>query len=123
MWLDYDLITAFSNPCCVAYKLFMFYMYFIFSPKGAFGVPVAYERSFRYKLGQFRYLCQSAVLQGHVKINVTRATLFEDSFHQVSWHKGGGGCGEVKRRIIGKKITVCRHWCRIFNFGGTHDYS
>lgn len=53
------------------------------SPKGAFGVPVAYERGFRYKLGQFRYLCQSAVLQGHVKINVSRNTLFEDSFHQV----------------------------------------
>jgi len=26
-------------------------------PVGAYGVPVQYERSFRWKLGQFRYLC------------------------------------------------------------------
>lgn len=26
-------------------------------PKGQFGVPIQYERSFRWKLGQFRYLC------------------------------------------------------------------
>ena len=53
-------------------------------PKGAFGVPIQYERSFRWKLGQFRYLCQSNALPGHVKINVTREGLFEDSFQQVS---------------------------------------
>jgi len=53
-------------------------------PKGAFGVPIAYERSFRWKLGQFRYLCQSNSLPSHVKISVSRQnTLFEDSFHQV----------------------------------------
>eukprot|EP00057_Strongylocentrotus_purpuratus_P028118 XP_011682592.1 PREDICTED: E3 ubiquitin-protein ligase Su(dx) [Strongylocentrotus purpuratus] len=52
-------------------------------PKGAFGVPVAYERSFRWKLGQFRYLCQINALPSHVKISVTRNTLFEDSFHQI----------------------------------------
>uniref|UniRef100_A0A8C4QCQ3 E3 ubiquitin-protein ligase n=1 Tax=Eptatretus burgeri TaxID=7764 RepID=A0A8C4QCQ3_EPTBU len=51
--------------------------------KGAFGVPIAYERSFRWKLGQFRYLCQSNALPGHVKISVTRQTLFEDSFQQI----------------------------------------
>ncbi|KAI0217113.1 E3 ubiquitin-protein ligase Su(dx) [Lamellibrachia satsuma] len=52
-------------------------------PKGAFGVPMQYERSFRWKLGQFRYLCQSNALPGHVKINVTRENLFEDSFQQI----------------------------------------
>jgi len=26
-------------------------------PVGAYGVPLQYERSFRWKLGQFRYLC------------------------------------------------------------------
>jgi atrophin-1 interacting protein 5 (WW domain-containing E3 ubiquitin protein ligase 1) len=52
-------------------------------PKGAFGVPIQYERSFRWKLGQFRYLCQSNALPGHVKINITRDNLFEDSFQQV----------------------------------------
>ncbi|ELT92881.1 hypothetical protein CAPTEDRAFT_225074 [Capitella teleta] len=52
-------------------------------PKGAYGVPIQYERSFRWKLGQFRYLCQSNALPGHVKLNVTRENLFEDSFQQV----------------------------------------
>lgn len=52
--------------------------------KGSFGVPLQYERSFRWKLGQFRYLCQSNSLQGHVKINVSRETLFEDSYNQLS---------------------------------------
>ncbi|XP_033125340.1 E3 ubiquitin-protein ligase Su(dx)-like [Anneissia japonica] len=52
-------------------------------PKGAYGVPAAYERSFRWKLGQFRYLCQSNSLPSHVKISVSRSTLFEDSFHQI----------------------------------------
>uniref|UniRef100_A0A8C0L601 E3 ubiquitin-protein ligase n=1 Tax=Canis lupus dingo TaxID=286419 RepID=A0A8C0L601_CANLU len=45
------------------------------------GPQIAYERSFRWKLAHFRYLCQ--VLQCHVKINVSRQTLFEDSFQQI----------------------------------------
>lgn len=52
-------------------------------PKGAYGVPVQYERSFRWKLGQFRYLCQSNALPGHVKVTVSRENLFEDSFAQI----------------------------------------
>lgn len=57
---------------------------FIFdSPKGAYGVPIQYERSFRWKLGQFRYLCHSNTLPGHVKITISRDNLFEDSFAQV----------------------------------------
>ncbi|RUS88330.1 hypothetical protein EGW08_003901 [Elysia chlorotica] len=52
-------------------------------PKGAFGVPIQYERSFRWKLGQFRYLCHSNSLPGHVKITVSRDNLFEDSFAQI----------------------------------------
>lgn len=52
-------------------------------PKGAYGVPIQYERSFRWKLGQFRYLCHSNALPGHVKINVSRDSLFEDSFAQI----------------------------------------
>ncbi|CAD5118870.1 DgyrCDS7543 [Dimorphilus gyrociliatus] len=52
-------------------------------PKGQFGVPIQYERSFRWKLGQFRYLCQSNALPGHVKITVTRENLFEDSYQQI----------------------------------------
>lgn len=52
-------------------------------PKGVYGVPRAYERSFRWKLSQFRYLCQSNVLPSHIKITVTRQTLFDDSYHQI----------------------------------------
>ncbi|XP_030906357.1 NEDD4-like E3 ubiquitin-protein ligase WWP1 isoform X2 [Melopsittacus undulatus] len=47
------------------------------------GPQIAYERSFRWKLAHFRYLCQSNALPSHVKINVSRQTLFEDSFQQI----------------------------------------
>lgn len=46
-------------------------------------MPRAYERSFRWKLSQFRYLCSSNALPSHIKITVTRQTLFEDSYHQI----------------------------------------
>lgn len=52
-------------------------------PQGAYGVPRAYERSFRWKLSQFRYLCQSNALPSHIKITLSRQSLFEDSYHQV----------------------------------------
>jgi len=52
-------------------------------PRGAYGVPTQYERSFRWKLSRFRYLCTSNALPSHIKLSVTRQTLFEDSFHQV----------------------------------------
>ena len=58
-------------------------IYWFFRPKGVYGVPRAYERSFRWKLSQFRYLCQSNALPSHIKITVTRQTLFEDSYHQI----------------------------------------
>uniref|UniRef100_A0A9J8BF50 E3 ubiquitin-protein ligase n=1 Tax=Cyprinus carpio carpio TaxID=630221 RepID=A0A9J8BF50_CYPCA len=47
------------------------------------GPQIAYERSFRWKLAHFRYLCQSNALASHVKITVSRQTLFEDSFQQI----------------------------------------
>lgn len=77
------------------------------------GPQIAYERSFRWKLAHFRYLCQvghsslpssffvlshtlqvyflmcvntvlqSNALPSHVKITVSRQSLFEDSFQQV----------------------------------------
>lgn len=52
-------------------------------PKGNYGVPIQYERSFRWKLGQFRYLCQTNCVNGYVKLSVNRDTLFEDSFQQI----------------------------------------
>lgn len=55
----------------------------LFSPKGVYRVPRAYERSFRWKLSQFRFLCQTNALPNHIKISVNRQTLFEDSYHQI----------------------------------------
>jgi len=52
-------------------------------PKGAYGVPAQYERSFRWKLSQFRYLSTSNALPSHIKLSVSRQSLFEDSFHQI----------------------------------------
>ncbi|XP_069822220.1 NEDD4-like E3 ubiquitin-protein ligase WWP2 [Dendropsophus ebraccatus] len=47
--------------------------------------PGAYDRSrsFRWKYHQFRFLCHSNTLPSHVKISVSRQTLFEDSFQQI----------------------------------------
>ncbi|XP_028665696.1 NEDD4-like E3 ubiquitin-protein ligase WWP2 [Erpetoichthys calabaricus] len=47
------------------------------------GSPGAYDRSFRWKYHQFRFLCHSNALPSHVKISVSRLTLFEDSFQQI----------------------------------------
>jgi len=58
-------------------------MLFLCSPKGVYRVPRAYERSFRWKLSQFRFLCQTNALPNHIKISVSRQTLFEDSYHQI----------------------------------------
>lgn len=51
--------------------------------KGAYGVPVAYERNFKWKLTQFRYLCHCNALPSHIKITVSRQNIFEDSFSQI----------------------------------------
>ena len=53
------------------------------APKGVFGIPRAYERSFRWKINQFRYLCQSNALPSHIKLTVSRQSLFEESYHQI----------------------------------------
>ncbi|TRY75099.1 hypothetical protein TCAL_00604 [Tigriopus californicus] len=66
--------TTFEDPRPGAIKL---------GPKGAYGVPVQYERSFRWKLSQFRYLCTSNALSSHIKLTVSRQTLFDDSYHQL----------------------------------------
>jgi atrophin-1 interacting protein 5 (WW domain-containing E3 ubiquitin protein ligase 1) len=50
---------------------------------GAYGVPVLYERSFRWKLGNFKALCSHNAPQGHIKVPVNRDNLFESSFHQI----------------------------------------
>ncbi|KAI2803976.1 WW domain containing E3 ubiquitin protein ligase 1 [Blomia tropicalis] len=50
---------------------------------GQYGVPATYERSFRWKLTQFRYLCLYNALPSHIKIQVSRSNIFEDSFHAI----------------------------------------
>jgi len=40
-------------------------------------------KSFRWKYGQFRYLCQSNAMNQYVKINVRREHVFEDSFTEI----------------------------------------
>ncbi|CAK9298000.1 unnamed protein product [Gordionus sp. m RMFG-2023] len=50
---------------------------------GKQAIPITYERSFKWKLGQFRYLCQCNMLPSHIKLTVTRDNLFEDSFQQI----------------------------------------
>jgi len=50
---------------------------------GHYGVPIRYERSFRWKVAHFRTLCASNSLPQHIKISVTRDTIFEDSFAQI----------------------------------------
>jgi len=45
---------------------------------------IHYERSYRWKFGQFRHLCSRASLPtGHIKITVSRNSVFEDSFNQI----------------------------------------
>ncbi|CAI2308630.1 unnamed protein product [Caenorhabditis sp. 36 PRJEB53466] len=53
-------------------------------PVGPLGVVgVALEKSFRWKIAQFRYLCLSNSVPNHVKITVSRNNVFEDSFQEI----------------------------------------
>ncbi|CAJ0962896.1 unnamed protein product, partial [Mesorhabditis belari] len=52
-------------------------------PLNVYGLSVAYEKSFRWKIAQFRYLCLSNGVPNHVKITVSRGTVFEDSFQEI----------------------------------------
>ncbi|XGW19851.1 hypothetical protein V3C99_003577 [Haemonchus contortus] len=52
-------------------------------PMGVFGVSMSYERTFRWKIAQFRYLCLSNSVPNHVKITVSRTNVFEDSYQEI----------------------------------------
>uniref|UniRef100_A0A1I7UEW2 E3 ubiquitin-protein ligase n=1 Tax=Caenorhabditis tropicalis TaxID=1561998 RepID=A0A1I7UEW2_9PELO len=52
-------------------------------PLGVVGVQMALEKSFRWKIAQFRYLCLSNSVPNHVKITVSRNNVFEDSFQEI----------------------------------------
>jgi hypothetical protein len=45
---------------------------------------LTYERDFRWKVSKFRYLCQTNTFPGHVKIQVSRTNLFDDSYNQIT---------------------------------------
>jgi len=54
------------------------------STTGSSGIGIQYERSYRWKFGQFRHLCSRASIPtGHIKITVSRSSVFEDSFSQI----------------------------------------
>lgn len=50
-------------------------------PKSLAAIP--YERNFRWKISRFRYLCHSNSYPNHLKINLTRENVFEDSYAQI----------------------------------------
>ncbi|XP_075951411.1 E3 ubiquitin-protein ligase Itchy-like isoform X1 [Anarhichas minor] len=47
------------------------------------GPQITYVRDFKAKVQYFRFWCQQLALPQHIKITVTRKTLFEDSFTQI----------------------------------------
>ncbi|XP_023664547.2 itchy E3 ubiquitin protein ligase b [Paramormyrops kingsleyae] len=47
------------------------------------GPQITYVRDFKAKVQYFRFWCQQLVMPQHIKINVSRKTLFEDSFQQI----------------------------------------
>ncbi|XP_028935598.1 E3 ubiquitin-protein ligase Itchy homolog isoform X2 [Ornithorhynchus anatinus] len=47
------------------------------------GPHIAYVRDFKAKVQYFRFWCQQLAMPQHIKITVTRKTLFEDSFQQI----------------------------------------
>ncbi|XP_062401585.1 itchy E3 ubiquitin protein ligase a isoform X1 [Sardina pilchardus] len=51
------------------------------------GPQITYVRDFKAKVHYFRFWCQQLSMPQHIKIHVTRKTLFEDSFQQImSFH-------------------------------------
>ncbi|XP_063001316.1 E3 ubiquitin-protein ligase Itchy homolog isoform X2 [Elgaria multicarinata webbii] len=47
------------------------------------GPQIAYVRDFKAKVQYFRFWCQQLAMPQHIKIGVSRKTLFEDSFQQI----------------------------------------
>ncbi|KAI6219536.1 Transcription factor BTF3 [Aphelenchoides fujianensis] len=49
----------------------------------ASGAAMTTDKTFKFKIAQFRYLCLSNGVPNHVKITVSRGNLFEDSFQEI----------------------------------------
>ncbi|XP_061592802.1 E3 ubiquitin-protein ligase Itchy-like isoform X2 [Cololabis saira] len=47
------------------------------------GPQITYVRDFKAKVQYFKFWCQQLAMPQHIKITVTRKTLFEDSFQQI----------------------------------------
>ncbi|CAF0806628.1 unnamed protein product [Brachionus calyciflorus] len=45
---------------------------------------LTYERDFKWKISKFRYLCNTNTFPGHVKVQVSRTNLFEESYNQIT---------------------------------------
>uniref|UniRef100_A0AC34FUV6 E3 ubiquitin-protein ligase n=1 Tax=Panagrolaimus sp. ES5 TaxID=591445 RepID=A0AC34FUV6_9BILA len=52
-------------------------------PFGMQGLQMSMDKTFKFKIAQFRYLCLSNSVPNHVKITVSRTNLFEDSFQEI----------------------------------------
>uniref|UniRef100_A0A9J8BGQ9 HECT-type E3 ubiquitin transferase n=1 Tax=Cyprinus carpio carpio TaxID=630221 RepID=A0A9J8BGQ9_CYPCA len=50
------------------------------------GPQITYVRDFKAKVHYFRFWCQQLAMPQHIKIHVSRKTLFEDSFQQALFH-------------------------------------
>uniref|UniRef100_A0A7N8XQB9 HECT-type E3 ubiquitin transferase n=1 Tax=Mastacembelus armatus TaxID=205130 RepID=A0A7N8XQB9_9TELE len=50
------------------------------------GPQITYVRDFKAKVQYFRFWCQQLSMPQHIKITVSRKTLFEDSFQQALFH-------------------------------------
>ncbi|XP_044303591.1 E3 ubiquitin-protein ligase Itchy homolog isoform X2 [Varanus komodoensis] len=59
------------------------------------GPQIAYVRDFKAKVQYFRFWCQQLALPQHIKITVSRKTLFEDSFQQIM----SLSAGDLRRRL------------------------
>uniref|UniRef100_A0A8C4KP92 HECT-type E3 ubiquitin transferase n=1 Tax=Dromaius novaehollandiae TaxID=8790 RepID=A0A8C4KP92_DRONO len=70
------------------------------------GPQIAYVRDFKAKVQYFRFWCQQLAMPQHIKITVSRKTLFEDSFQQgalILWLSN----------FIGTEYRMLSYW--IFN--------
>uniref|UniRef100_A0A4W4FHX0 E3 ubiquitin-protein ligase n=1 Tax=Electrophorus electricus TaxID=8005 RepID=A0A4W4FHX0_ELEEL len=50
------------------------------------GPQITYVRDFKAKVQYFKFCCQQLAMPQHIKITVSRKTLFEDSFQQALFH-------------------------------------
>uniref|UniRef100_A0A8C3AR02 E3 ubiquitin-protein ligase n=1 Tax=Cyclopterus lumpus TaxID=8103 RepID=A0A8C3AR02_CYCLU len=73
------------------------------------GPQITYVRDFKAKVQYFRFWCQQLSMPQHIKITVTRKTLFEDSFQQALFHSKFIDTGfslPFYKRILNKPLAL-----------------